>query len=156
MQDIANTSVIRTSYGINVSDDWRAGDIYPGNDNMIETIWDQIVMKGVIAEEVKKPSRKIMFIDGNDVVAVSERGNYVNHWDEHGEVSWNYSYEHGGNHWCEPMYRHNDGANVIMCDGHAEYRKKDELFFFLDGNNPDPGGTNVDWVRTDRIWCFFK
>lgn len=155
MSDIDSTTVIRTSYGYNITDSWRAHEEYgdgPQADNIDEQIWT----KGVRATEVKKPARKIMFIDGNDVYAHFGQGNYVNHWDEHGEVSWEYSAQHGGDHWSEPMYRHNDGANVIFCDGHTEYLKKTELFYFLDGNNPNAAATNVDVVRNDRIWRYFQ
>ena len=156
MQDVDNTTVIRTSYGYNITDwvhvDQEYGEDSPEELEMRNRIW----IKGVMAEEVRKPSRKIMFIDGNDVYVESGQGNYVNHWDEHGEVSWEYSAEHGGEHWSEPMYRHNDGANVVFCDGHVEYRKKTELFYFLDGNKPNATATNVDVVKNDRMWCYFK
>jgi prepilin-type processing-associated H-X9-DG protein len=54
------------------------------------------------------------------------------------------------------MYRHSEGAGVIFCDGHAEYRKKTALFYFLDGNDPDLSGSNIDWFKNDRIWRYFQ
>ena len=156
MQDIDNITVIRTSYGYNITD-WvyvvqEYGEGTPEELEMRDRIWN----KGVMAEEVRKPARKIMFIDGNDVYASSEQGNYINHWDEHGEISWTDAERLPGYHFAEPMYRHNEGADVIFCDGHAEYRKKTELFFFLDGNNPDPAGSNVDVIKNHRMWRYFQ
>ena len=100
-----------------------------------------------------------MFTDAvnPDVIYVWDQGNYVNHWDEHGEIfgwaEWGLS---PGRHGPEPMYRHSEGADVAFCDGHVEYRKKTEMFYFLDGNRPNLAATNVDTARNDKLWCLFR
>jgi len=103
-----------------------------------------------------------MFTDAvnPDVTYVWDQGNYVNHWDEHGEFfGWNdvevYS-NYPGEHGPEVMYRHNDGADIAFCDGHVEYRKKTEMFYFTDGNRPNPPATNVNVGRNDKLWGYFK
>jgi prepilin-type processing-associated H-X9-DG protein len=74
----------------------------------------------------------------------------------HGETDWEFSARNDDAHFSEPMYRHNDGANVVFCDGHTEYRKKTELFFFQNGNNPNLAGSNVDVIRNDKMWRYFQ
>ena len=156
MQRIDNTTVIRTSYGYNITDWTWAFDTYGEDSKRERAMREQIWIKGVMAEEVRKPVRKIMFIDGNDVYVSSGQGNYINHWDVHGETDWEFSAQNDYAHFEEPMYRHNDGANIVFCDGHTEYRKKAELFYFLNGNNPDLAGSNVDVIRNDKMWRYFQ
>jgi prepilin-type processing-associated H-X9-DG protein len=154
--EVESTTVIATSYGYNVTDSIRTAEEFGEGSREARAIDDKIWNKGVPVAEIKRPATKIMFIDGNDMYASSEQGNYIIHWNEHEEVSWEYSAEHGGNHWCEPMYRHREGANVGFADGHAGYRKKQELFYFRDGNVPNQDGTNVDVARNDKLWCYFE
>jgi prepilin-type N-terminal cleavage/methylation domain-containing protein len=59
---VDETTVIRTSYGYNVTDDWRTADIYGPDSDEAEAMEERIWIKGVVAEEVRKPSRKIMFL----------------------------------------------------------------------------------------------
>ncbi len=121
---------------------------------MAERIWD----KGPMVDEIKRPATKLLFADAKDVYLTyaGGQGNYINHWDEHGEVGWDYDSINGFDCGAEPMYRHNDGADIAFCDGHVEYRKKNEMFYFLDGNNPNLAATNVDIARNDKLWCYFK
>jgi len=155
-------NVLQTSYGVNVTDWERAWeDFGPGSDQeeaMGEIIWE----KGVLVDEIKRPADKLLFTDSvnPEVTYADGQGNYVNHWDEHGEFfGWDDAAVHriyGGRHGPEPMYRHSEGANIAFCDGHVEYRKKNEMFYFLDGNRPNLAATNVDVARNDKLWCYFK
>jgi prepilin-type N-terminal cleavage/methylation domain-containing protein/prepilin-type processing-associated H-X9-DG protein len=145
--------VLQTSYGYNVTDWWLAGP--DQEEEMGEIIWE----KGVPADRIKRPAGKLMFIDAlnPDVTYAEDQGNYVNHWDEHGEFFGWEEYDLGpGLHGPEPMYRHNDGADIAFCDGHVEYRKKNEIFYFTDGNRPNTAATNVDVSRNDSLWRYFK
>ena len=141
-------NILQTSYAPNMTDSmW--------SDVMFEEIWD----KGVVVDEIKRPAAKILFTDAKDpaVTYANDKGNYVNHWDEHGEiVNWELQDPSGPEHGAEPMYRHSEGANVAFCDGHAEYLRKTEMFYFTDGNKPNLAATNVDVTRNDRLWCYFK
>jgi prepilin-type processing-associated H-X9-DG protein len=151
------TSVGRTSYAPNMTDWARADDEFgegsPEAEAMSEQIWD----RGVMVSEIKRPATKILFTDaqGLHVTYVWDQGNYVNHWDEHGEIVGKED-EVGDGHGNEPAYRHSEGANIAFCDGHTEYRKKDEMFYFLDGNRPNLAATNVNIARNDKLWCYYK
>jgi prepilin-type processing-associated H-X9-DG protein len=108
-----------------------------------------------MVDEIKRPAGKVLFADaqGLHLTYTWDQGNYINHWDEHGEIL---GQELAGDHGAGPSYRHNEGADIAFCDGHVEYRKKSEMFYFLDGNNPNLAATNVDVARNDKLWCFFK
>ncbi len=99
-----------------------------------------------------------MFTDSKSIYVTYtwDQGNYIHHWDEHGEIGWGYEGGQDLYHGVEPMYRHSEGANVGYADGHAGYRKKQEVFYFLDGNVPNQDGTNVDVARNDKLWCYFE
>jgi len=161
MATTGGSNVLQTSYGINETDIWLAP---PGaaRDAMIEIILE----KGPLSDGIKRPADKLLFTDAlNPSVTYAQvggdyQGNYVNHWDEHGEFfGWDDAAVHriyGGTHVLEPMYRHSEGANIAFCDGHVEYRKKTEMFYFLDGNRPNLAATNVDVARNDKLWCYFR
>ncbi len=146
--------IIQTSYGLNITD-YELDPV--GGGAMEEAIWT----KGPIVDQIKRPADKLLFADavapfvtyaGNQG---DYQGNYVNHWDEHGEILGNedaVGYGHGD----EPSYRHSDGADIAFCDGHVEYRKKNEMFYFLDGNKPNLAATNVDYARNDKLWRLFQ
>ena len=145
-------NVLQTSYGINVTDWWLAGP--DQEEEMGEIIWE----KGPLVDQIKRPADKILFTDAlnPDVTYASHQGNYIRHWDDHGEI---FGWEDGayvGLHGPEVMYRHSEGADVAFCDGHVEYLKKTEMFYFTDGNKPDDTAGNVDVDRNNRMWSYFK
>ncbi|MHC5061346.1 MAG: prepilin-type N-terminal cleavage/methylation domain-containing protein [Planctomycetota bacterium] len=149
-------NVLQTSYGLNVTDWWIAEPGMQGE--MDEIIWE----KGPIVEQIKRPAQKVLFTDAlnPDVTYAGNtgdyQGNYINHWDEHGEFfGWEDSLLGGGLHGPEPMYRHNEGADIAFCDGHVEHRKKKDMFFFID-DQPNAAATNVDVNRNNRLWSYFK
>ncbi len=154
----SSTTIIRTSYAPNITDwarvDEEFGEGSPAERAMQDRIWN----KGPMVDEIKRPAAKILFADAKDVYLTYTwgQGNYVNHWDEHGEIGWGYESNDGLDHGLEPMYRHSESASIIFCDGHTEYRKKDEMFYFTDGNNPNLAATNVNIGRNDKLWCYFK
>ena len=131
--------------------DEEFGEFSPEEVAMADRIWN----KGVLVDEIKRPASKVLFADAQGLYLTYtwDHGNYINHWDEHGEIL---GQELAGDHGQGPSYRHSEGANIAFCDGHVEYRKKNEMFFFLDGNNPNLAATNVDVARNDKLWCFFK
>ena len=156
---LTSTTIIRTTYAPNMTDWVRAVEESGGDDSpQARSMEDRIWNKGVPVDEIKRPADKILFTDAKDVYLsyAGDQGNYILHWDVHGEIGWTYTSNDGLDHGPEPMYRHNEGANIAFCDGHTEYRKKKEIFYFLDGNHPDADGTNVDVLRNDKLWCYFK
>ena len=149
--------ILQTSYGLNITDYELAGP--EQREAMEEAIWT----KGPIVDQIKRPADKLLFTDAvNPVVTYADgQGNYVNHWDEHGEFfgwdnAWVYSTYPGYDHGREVMYRHSDGANVAFCDGHVEYLKKTEMFYFTNGNRPDLAAGNVDVHRNNKLWSYFR
>jgi prepilin-type processing-associated H-X9-DG protein len=154
-QDADSTTVCRTSYAPNMTD-WARVDEEYGEGSLEEmAMADRIWNKGVMVNEIKRPASKVLFADAQGLYLTYtwDHGNYINHWDEHGEIV---GQELAGDHGQGPSYRHSEGANIAFCDGHVEYRKKSEIFYFLDGNNPNLAATNVDFARNDKLWCYFK
>jgi prepilin-type processing-associated H-X9-DG protein len=152
--ELGSTTVSVTTYAPNITDWARADEDYGQGSPEELAMQDKIWNEGVPVAEIRRPQEKVMF---TDTVAIYVTyawggGNYIRHWDEHGEIEWGYD----GYHLCEPMYRHSEGANVGYADGHAGYRKKQEMFYFLDGNVPNQDGTNVDVARNDKLWCYFE
>jgi hypothetical protein len=81
-QHIQTEAILRTSYAPNMTD-----SMLSDSDVMFEEIWD----KGVLVDNIKRPAGKLLFTDAKDpAVAYTShslyQGNYVNHWDEHGEI----------------------------------------------------------------------
>ena len=146
--------ILRTSYGTNITD----ASLEETNDEenpVVDAIWG----KGPIVDQIKRPADKLLFTDSlnPDVTYAQDNGsyngNYIDHWDEHGEISNLDDESYPDCYWRpEPMYRHSDGANVAFCDGHVEYLKKTEMFYFNDDNRPD----NVDVHRNNRLWSYFR
>lgn len=45
----------------------------------------------------------------------------------------------------QTSYRHDEGANLLMFDGHVEYRPKAGVYYFKASGGPDHGKTNALW-----------
>jgi prepilin-type N-terminal cleavage/methylation domain-containing protein/prepilin-type processing-associated H-X9-DG protein len=151
----AGVEILQTSYGLNITD-YELDPV--GGGAMEEVIW----ITGPIVDQIKRPADKLLFTDAvyPFVTYASDQGNYVNHWDEHGEfLSWDDSEVYSnylGDHGAEPIYRHSEGANVVFCDGHTEYLKKTEMFYFDDGNKPNLAADNVDVHKNNKLWSYFR
>ena len=159
-QDIKTGSVCRTSYAPNITDWARIVEDTGEDSSAALAMEDRIWNKGVLVDEIKKPSQKVLFTDAQGLYLTYawDGGNYVHYWDEYGEIVGRED-ELGeviDNFGQSPAYRHSEGANIAFCDGHVEYRKKQEMFYFTDGNNPNLAATNVDVARNDKLWCYFK
>jgi len=156
-QDVASTTVCRTSYAPNITDWARVDEEFGEGSPQERAMQDRIWNKGPLVDEIKRPATKILFTDAQGLYLTYtwDQGNYVNHWDEHGEIVGKEDIL-GPGHGQGPSYRHSEGANIAFCDGHTEYRKKKEMFYFTDGNKPNLAATNVDVARNDKLWCYFK
>lgn len=152
---IDQTTVIETTYAPNITDWVRAVEDYGEGSPQERAMQDKIWNEGVPVAEIKRPHQKLMFTDAQEIYVTYawDSGNYINHWDVHGEIPWGFG---PGYHGQGPMYRHSEGSNVGFADGHAQYRKKQEMFYFSDGNVPNQDGTNVDVARNDKLWCYFE
>ncbi|MHC4799240.1 MAG: prepilin-type N-terminal cleavage/methylation domain-containing protein [Planctomycetota bacterium] len=154
-------TVCRTSYAPNMTDwallyiEFNEDERHPTVRAMEDRIWN----KGVLVDEIKRPASKVLFADAQGLYLTYtwDHGNYINHWDVHGEiVGHELELDPSLSHGQGSSYRHTEGANIAFCDGHVEYRKKNEMFYFTDGNKPNLAATNVDFARNDKLWCYFK
>jgi prepilin-type N-terminal cleavage/methylation domain-containing protein/prepilin-type processing-associated H-X9-DG protein len=88
--------------------------------------------------KVRNPSGKLMFADAQDWFLFPEGADYKQYWDDDHEST----FFGVGN----VTYRHTEGANIAFYDGHAEYWKKEEMYFY------DSSGTNGDNARNAHLW----
>lgn len=55
----------------------------------------------------------------------------------------------GGGNWNQALYRHNEGGNLLMFDGHVEIKPKTEVFVV----NPD---NSVNRAKIDDLWFSYR
>jgi prepilin-type N-terminal cleavage/methylation domain-containing protein/prepilin-type processing-associated H-X9-DG protein len=140
---------------------WETADLY--EDSYIATTYagnytsmdfdaivqDDFTTTYVVASELKSPAKKIMFLDSVDICMIAERADYVRFWDKWGEI---YDNDNAiGYGYLAPAYRHNEGSNGSYADGHAEYRPKERLFYYI---NDVEESRNGDWARNMHMWSF--
>jgi len=101
---------------------------------------------------IPMPSKKIMFLDAADTAVNTRKDrytdlscgiNYALHWDRWGDI---YGPDVEGNvHVGVVSYRHREGSNVVFYDGHAEYLKKERLWYVDDQGRSDNGAMKLHW-----------
>lgn len=96
------------------------------------------------AAQLRSPAGKIMFVDAGDLWAQKGGANYRAYWDKYGQDIVKYR---SLNMWYPVYYRHKEGANLAFFDGHADFQKKENLFFYAEGTTLAP-----DEKRNDLIW----
>ena len=110
---------------------YREGD-YSTTSTARGTAAGRRVMRG----RIKNATEKLQLVDGADWNVSKWNANYAVHWDIYPELNAN-----EGGQWNVTSYRHNEGANILMFDGHAEYRTKQEAY---------------DNGARDRLWDHFR
>lgn len=93
---------------------------------------------------IPSPASKIMFVDAGDWAAYQPGANYRLYWDKDGQNIVRYR---NRNMWYPVYFRHSEGANTAYFDGHADFRKKETLFYY----NP-PDSLDGDKSMNDMIW----
>ena len=94
--DTSGTAMVPTNYAINGAITWSNND--------------GTMLGGVTVQQLKKPTRTMIFLDVN----VSKGSCHVgNNW--YTKLSSNYV-----------AYRHSNGVNIAMADGHVEYQMRNE------------------------------
>ena len=102
-------------------------------------------------EKIRLQASKVMFTDSSDFVINGEHDNYTNptnginykvHWDVMGDYydPWDAPQRHG-----VVTYRHSEGATIAFWDGHAETRKKWEMWIEDDSGSSDNS-------QMSRLW----
>lgn len=123
---------------------WRAGDhelngTATGTGNVVR------IFRG----KVKNPSGKIHGADANNWEIISTNGNWQSNWDIFGEQDGSANPTWGGGKYFMTAYRHQEGANLLMFDGHSEYRAKQDVYYFTASNA-------VDVPKTQNLWYVYR
>ena len=99
----------------------------------------------VFRGKVRNPSSKYHMGDSAAWRTSRAAADYVTRWDLFPEMNPNVPAFAGGTIHAS-SYRHNEGANVLMYDGHVEYRPKTEVFYYDASGNPQNGKSDDLWV----------
>jgi prepilin-type N-terminal cleavage/methylation domain-containing protein/prepilin-type processing-associated H-X9-DG protein len=135
--DVKNMlSGVLVSYGLNITEFTTSTDWSIAQRNC--KYW------GHTAGRIQQPATKIAFIDGIDWHTSWASANYETGWDLYGQQNISF-YKNKGIHG-PVFYRHSEGANMAFYDGHAAYKKKQEIFIKADrdANPRRPGMWVVD------------
>jgi prepilin-type N-terminal cleavage/methylation domain-containing protein/prepilin-type processing-associated H-X9-DG protein len=121
---------VLTSYGYNLSD-WDA----PG---WPDEIFGTQINTGHTVESVKQPADKLAFIDAIDWWVSWPAADFERGWDILGQAP-NRDYRGPlkkipDDVWGPVFYRHSEGAVIGFYDGHAERKRKQEIFIKEDWN----------------------
>ena len=87
--------------------------------------WAPQIVYALKTFQVKSPSSKIFFMDGQWFVVYRDGAEYKRVWDVHGDRM-------GAWEWDAASYRHNEGANIAFYDGHVEHWPKEEVCPYRD------------------------
>lgn len=98
---------------------------------------------------VKRPSTKLHFNEGHDWWSHWKGANYIDGWDELGQMGSVTDYKEVG---CDgpTLYRHNEAANLAFYDGHVEALHKTRLWI-SDHYNIRPYQPGI-WVVKKEVW----
>jgi prepilin-type N-terminal cleavage/methylation domain-containing protein/prepilin-type processing-associated H-X9-DG protein len=135
--DVKNMlSGVLVSYGMNITEFTTS---YDWNISMSACkYW------GHYASKIPQPATKLAYIDGIDWHTSWASANYETGWDKYKQQNISY-YKSKGIHG-PVFYRHSEGANIVFYDGHAGYKRKQEIFIKADreANPKRPGMWVVD------------
>jgi prepilin-type N-terminal cleavage/methylation domain-containing protein/prepilin-type processing-associated H-X9-DG protein len=110
-------------------------------------MWNSTVSYKVT--QVKSPTNKITFMDNADFAVngwlpfttESVGINYFMYWDVNPDI-----YRGVGS----VSYRHSEGANMAMVDGHVEYKKKEDVWITNETGSPDYKAMAPSWDLFDE------
>ena len=119
---------------------WNSGDYQPNTSNQGTGLAIRI-----FRSKVRNPSGKIHFIDASDWNIGRTGADWKVRWDIFGEAK---AGSEGGLNGTT-TYRHLEGNNPLMHDGHVENRPKSEVYFF------NAAGT-YSATPTEALWHIYK
>ena len=102
----------------------------------------------IFRSKVRNPSSKVQTVDANNWETSVHLANSRVYWDIFGEADGSTN-PWGGGRYFMTSYRHNEGANLLMFDGHVEHRGKDQVYYYTAS-----GATN--WTPTQDLWLVYK
>jgi prepilin-type N-terminal cleavage/methylation domain-containing protein/prepilin-type processing-associated H-X9-DG protein len=129
------------SYGYNLTD-WGTASKNPAN-------WAGNIPVGnwscrLRINDIQSSASKIMFVDAGDIWSSMSGANYKTYWDRMGQDIVKYRTL---NIWYPVYYRHREGTNIAFFDGHADFQKKETLFYYTNDTSLAP-----DQGRNETIW----
>lgn len=129
------------SYGYNFTD-WGPTSKNPA-------VWSGNIPKSNWAcrfrvSTIRSSATKIMFLDAGDWAANMSGANYKLYWDQDGQDIVKYR---SRNMWYPVYYRHIEGTNAAYFDGHADFQKKETLFYY---DPPESQAPNR--AQNESIW----
>lgn len=109
------------------------------------------VGRGIIVHRSKivRPSGVLQMTEGSDFRLRRSRSRYDANWDIYGENNGGSHPVWGGGRWSMTSYRHNEGVNMAMFDGHVEHRPKTEVWVYR------ANGT-TSWGPVLRLWEAYR
>jgi prepilin-type N-terminal cleavage/methylation domain-containing protein/prepilin-type processing-associated H-X9-DG protein len=136
------------SYGYNLTD-WGPNSKKPAT-------WSGNIPVGTWScrfriSDITAPASRIMFVDAGGIWAVMNGADYKLYWDKYGQDIVQYR---AAGMWDPVYYRHNEGINIAFFDGHADYQKKESLYYYNPETSasPDRGANEAIWFcsRSNR------
>ena len=118
---------------------WKTGDRATGG-----TATGAGTSYQVFRGKVRMPAGKMHMNDGSGWRVSQAAADYITRWDLFPEMNPNVAAFAGGTIHAS-SYRHNEGSNVTMYDGHVEYRSKREVFFYT-------AAGAVDGTKNANLW----
>ena len=105
-------------------------------------------MTRIFRSRVMSPSMKLQTIDASHILVSRPQADWQLFWAVSPETNQGFP-QFGAGPYNQTAYRHNEGANLLLLDGHVEFRPKQEVFHF-NANNSVNGGKNGD------LWHVYK
>lgn len=140
-QSVSATYQNYVSFGYNLTD-WGPNAETPAtwSGNIPTDDWACRFRVGTI----QSTARKIMFVDAGDWAVYMSGADYKMYWDRHGQNIVQYR---DVGMWYPVYYRHREGANIAWFDGHVDFQKKEQLFYYA-----PPESIAADQRRNEIIW----
>ena len=99
--------------------------------------------------KIVRPSEVLQTVDASDWNANRGGSRYDQRWDLFPEMNGSAHAVWGGGKWNQTSFRHNEGANMLMFDGHAEHRAKTDTWRYkADGS--------TEWNPINRLWEAYR
>lgn len=97
--------------------------------------------------KIVRHSEVIQNYDASDWNGRRDGARYTTRWDVFPELNGGGGM-FGGGHWHQASYRHMEGANFAMYDGHVEHLAKNDAYAF--------NGTKINWGKVNRLWQAYR